>query len=145
MQWKLPSTVSSFVQRAGRAARGYGTSGLAVLLVEKSAFDVDITEAVNKTKSTKRKGNIREATEYPKSKDKIYAVNHGVSRGAFGGKSDTIPLRIAVPLDSFSLDEGLYTLVQTTECRRKVLTMIYANEPPGEWSVKHNFDTYLKF
>lgn len=131
MQWKLPSTVSSFVQRAGRAARGCGTSGLAVLLVEKSAYDVDLTEAVNKTKSTKRKGNVREATEYSKSKDKNYAVNHGVLRGAFGGDSDAIPSWIVVPLDLLSLDEGLYTLVQTTECRRKVLTVIYANESPG--------------
>jgi len=101
------------------------------MLVEKLAYDVDLTEAVNKMKSTKRKGNICEATEYPKSKDKNYAINHGVMCGAFGGESDKIPSRIAVPLDLLSLDEGLYTLVQTTECRRKVLTVIYANESPG--------------
>ncbi|EDR03125.1 uncharacterized protein LACBIDRAFT_307604 [Laccaria bicolor S238N-H82] len=42
VQWKLPSSVSSFIQRAGRAARGPG-SGLAVLLVEKSAYNIDLT------------------------------------------------------------------------------------------------------
>jgi len=133
VQWKLPSTVSSFVQRAGRVARGYGGSGLAVLLVEKSAYDVDITAAANQAKksTTKRKGNVHEATKYPKSKDKTYAISHGVLRGAFGGASDGIPVHIEVPLDLLSLDEGLYTLVQTTECRRKVLQMIYGNEMPG--------------
>ena len=104
-----------------------------MLLVEKSAYDVDLTAAANQTKksTTKRKGKVREATEYPKSKDKNYAINHGVLRGVFGGASDKIPVRIEVPLDLLSLDEGLYTLVQTTECRRKVLALIYANETPG--------------
>jgi hypothetical protein len=109
-------------------------SGLAVLLVEKSAYDVDLTEAirVNQMKSKKRKGNVREATKHPKSKDKTYAVKHGVLHGAFGGAYDTIPAQIEVPLDLLSLDEGLHTLVQTTECRRKVLMMIYANKESGK-------------
>jgi len=41
VQWKLPTTVSSFVQRAGRAARGSGRTGIAVLLVEKTVYDAD--------------------------------------------------------------------------------------------------------
>lgn len=41
VQWKLTTTVSSFVQRAGRAARAAGRTGLAVLLVEKSVYDAD--------------------------------------------------------------------------------------------------------
>lgn len=114
-------------------ARGYGRSGLAVLLVEKSAYDVDITAVVNQAKksTTKKKGNVREATEYPKSKDKAYAIKHGVLCGAFGGASDAVPAQIEVPLDLLCIDEGLYTLVQTTECRRKVLALIYKNETPG--------------
>ncbi|OJT09235.1 hypothetical protein TRAPUB_14310 [Trametes pubescens] len=38
VQWKLPATLSHFIQRAGRAARTQSRSGLAVLLVERSAF-----------------------------------------------------------------------------------------------------------
>jgi len=41
VQWKLTTTVSAFVQRAGRAARAVGRTGLAVLLVEKSIYDAD--------------------------------------------------------------------------------------------------------
>ena len=131
VQWKLPSSVSSFVQRAGRAARGYGRSGLAVLLVEKSAYDVDLTEPQGqKGKPKIKKANVREPTNYTKSKDKNYAINRGVLRGAFGGASDEIPARIEVPLDRLSIDEGLHTLVQTMDCRRKVLTEIYGNEIP---------------
>ncbi|KAJ7082951.1 P-loop containing nucleoside triphosphate hydrolase protein, partial [Mycena belliarum] len=40
VQWKAPANLSSWVQRAGRAARGPGTVGMAILLVEKSAFEV---------------------------------------------------------------------------------------------------------
>jgi superfamily II DNA/RNA helicase len=64
VQWKLPSSVSSFVQRAGRAARGYGRTGLAVcvLLVEKSAYDIDLTEPQDqkKGKPKAKKANVRE-------------------------------------------------------------------------------------
>lgn len=134
VQWKLPATVSSFVQRAGRAGRGKGRTGLAVLLVEKSAYDIDLTEVLdqNNGRTRKRKGNVREPTSYPKSKDKNYAVNHGVLRGAFGGATDKILAQIDVPLDQFSIDEGLHSLVQTTKCRRKVLTAIYGNALPRE-------------
>ena len=126
--------MSSFVQRAGRAARGKGRTGLAVLLVKKSAYEIDLTEVQvqNNSRTKKRKGNVRELTTYPKSKDKKYAVNHGVLRGAFGGATDEIRTQIDVPLDQFSMDEGLHSLVQTTKCRRKVLTAIYRNAPPRE-------------
>ncbi|KAJ7237511.1 P-loop containing nucleoside triphosphate hydrolase protein [Mycena rebaudengoi] len=39
VQWKTPKTLSSWIQRAGRAARKGGTEGLAVMIVEKSAFE----------------------------------------------------------------------------------------------------------
>jgi superfamily II DNA/RNA helicase len=46
VQWKMPGSVSVFVQRAGRVARGPGRFGLAVLLVEPSAYGVDVAEEV---------------------------------------------------------------------------------------------------
>ncbi|KAF8162230.1 P-loop containing nucleoside triphosphate hydrolase protein [Pholiota molesta] len=133
VQWKLPSTVSSFVQRAGRAARGTGRTGLAVLLVEKSAYDLELIDGLdqNNGATRKKKGHVRESTTYMKSKDKNYGVNHGVLRGAFGGATDSFPAQIDVPLDRFSMDEGLHSLVQTTTCRRRVLMAIYGNGQPA--------------
>lgn len=134
MQWKLPTTLSSFVQRAGRAARGEGQTGLAVLLVEKSAYDLDLPafEDQRRNASSKKKGNVREATEYPKSKDKEYAVKHGVLRGSYGGGSDVVSERTEVPIDFLSINEGLYAFVQTLGCRRKILTKIYENAEPSK-------------
>ncbi|KAF5335869.1 hypothetical protein D9758_017235 [Tetrapyrgos nigripes] len=44
--WKLPGSVSAFVQRAGRAARDPNHKGLAVLLVEKTAYSINLEEEV---------------------------------------------------------------------------------------------------
>jgi superfamily II DNA helicase RecQ len=38
VQWKLPKSISAFVQRAGRSARVSGRVGLAVMLVEQSIY-----------------------------------------------------------------------------------------------------------
>ena len=132
VQWKLPSSISSFVQRAGRAARGHGRTGLAVLLVEKSAYEADLSglsdeTAVSATKS-KSKG-VRQSSTYPKA-TKDYAIMHGVLRGSYGGQSDKNHLNEDVYLDRNSLDEGLYSLVQTGKCRRAVLQSVYRNEKP---------------
>ena len=106
---------------------------MAVLLVEKSAYEVDLMGVQDQDvgRSKKRKGNVREPTSYPKSKDKSYAINHGMARGAFGGETDEI-LAQDIPFDLIATDEGLHSLVQTTKCRRKVLTAIYGNTTPCE-------------
>ncbi|KAI0072890.1 P-loop containing nucleoside triphosphate hydrolase protein [Panus rudis PR-1116 ss-1] len=52
IQWQLPATLSNWVQRAGRAARGYGRKGLAILLVEPSAYSLDPTKVVHSTPAT---------------------------------------------------------------------------------------------
>jgi superfamily II DNA/RNA helicase len=44
VQWKLPQSLSTFVQRAGRAARSASRSGLAVLLVERSTYEIKLDE-----------------------------------------------------------------------------------------------------
>ncbi|KAF8189324.1 P-loop containing nucleoside triphosphate hydrolase protein [Pholiota molesta] len=138
VQWKLTSSVSSFVQRAGRAARGSGRTGIAVLLVEKTTYEADlfkIAEArIDEQGKLKKKLTVRQSSAYSKSKDRQYAVNRGVLRGAFGGATDALPIISShdsgddVPLDSGSIDEGLYTLVQTRLCRRQILTKIYKNQ-----------------
>ncbi|KAF6743084.1 ATP-dependent DNA helicase RecQ [Ephemerocybe angulata] len=142
VQWKLPVSVSSFVQRAGRAARGPGRTGLAVLLVEKSVYEADIlsylgssavstVEGGGEKKKKKRKGNVRESTTYPKpEKVKEYAEARGVLRGGYHAVNDSTGDGTHVALDALSIDEGLYSLVQTGTCRRAVLTVVFKNKPP---------------
>ena len=84
VQWKLPSSVSSFVQRAGRVARGPGRTGLAVLLAEKSIYNADLSDLEkvtnNETGGAKGRGKkktVRQSSEYPKAM-KEYAIAHGV-------------------------------------------------------------------
>ncbi|KAH9911507.1 P-loop containing nucleoside triphosphate hydrolase protein [Fomitopsis serialis] len=42
VQWKLPATLSNFIQRAGRAARARNRTGIAILLVERSAYSINL-------------------------------------------------------------------------------------------------------
>jgi superfamily II DNA/RNA helicase len=132
IQWRLTATVSSFVQCAGRAARALGRTGLAVLLVEKSVYDVDLNKHHQDDQQSKRKKNIRQSTKYPKSKTKGYAIKHGVLRGGYSGLTDEVAIDINVPVDVSSIDEGAHSFVQSTTCRREVLTKIYGNEKAGK-------------
>ncbi|KAH7919762.1 hypothetical protein BV22DRAFT_1133597 [Leucogyrophana mollusca] len=49
MQWKLPVSVSMFVQRARRAACTKSRKGLVVLLVEQAMYAVDIDKRASET------------------------------------------------------------------------------------------------
>lgn len=140
MQWKLPTTLSSFVQCAGQAAQGPDKTGLAVLLVKKSAYDVDLKETMRlQEEKPSKKKTICTATDHPKSMDKNYAINHGVLVwGAYDGASDKIPADVEggkVPLDKLSMDKGLHSLVQELTCRRSVLTAVYKNKKPSKLSI----------
>ena len=145
VQWKLPTTVSSFVQRAGRAARGAGRTGIAVLLVEKTVYDADLSNvptdefrsANSGVGSAKIRKSVRQVSTYPKG-PKGYANLHGVLRGSYGGASDAAP-GSDVPIDWKSLDEGLYNFVQTSICRRAFLTKIYGNDTPSQSHVLSAF------
>lgn len=101
VQWKLPLSISSFVQRAGHAARGHGRTRLAVLLVEKSAYEADLSrlsdEMAISTMKSKSKG-VRQSSTYPKA-TKDYAILHGVLRGSYGGQANGNLLNTDVYLD----------------------------------------------
>ncbi|KAF6743050.1 P-loop containing nucleoside triphosphate hydrolase protein [Ephemerocybe angulata] len=118
VQWKLPDKLSTFIQRAGRAARAEGTKGLAVLLVERSAYGIDINNV-----------GIKGAKALTKKEKKVYAARCGVERGAYGGKSDAIsPEDQTEPrINTDADDEGLLAFVQTQKCRRRVVTAVFAN------------------
>ncbi|KAE9401327.1 P-loop containing nucleoside triphosphate hydrolase protein [Gymnopus androsaceus JB14] len=137
VQWKLPGTISSFVQRAGRAARAPNHRGLAVLLVEKSAYAEELGALQELLEDTaiksgkKKKPGGAAAQKKTSAKDKRqYAEIHGVNRGSYGGKKDHVYLKSEPPIDETASNEGLFVLVQTGICRRQVLTKIFKNKEP---------------
>ncbi|KZP05646.1 P-loop containing nucleoside triphosphate hydrolase protein [Athelia psychrophila] len=144
VQWKLPASTSTFVQRAGRTARGRDRTGWAVLLVEPSAYKVDpsaedadeeVAPTSQKTSKGKgkprRSGRARKLTKQKGKGGKVYTNACGIRRGARDGKHDMIFVREQPIIDPEGLDEGLYVLAQTGKCRRAVLTEIYQNKTPS--------------
>ncbi|THU88253.1 hypothetical protein K435DRAFT_866442 [Dendrothele bispora CBS 962.96] len=101
--------------------------GLGVLLVEKTAYSVDLEKEVNDRQGAKAKKQVTSSKEQAavrKVKDQ-YAKSCGVLRGTYTGKSDTNVERRERKLDGELEHEGLYTLVQTGICRRRVLAMVF--------------------
>ena len=64
-----------------------------------------------------------------------YATAHGQKRGMFGGEHDTIEKlnETHITLDMLwdAKGEGIYFYIQTTNCRRLVLRMVFQNAPLG--------------
>ncbi|KAJ3572855.1 hypothetical protein NP233_g2794 [Leucocoprinus birnbaumii] len=121
IQWKLPASVSAFVQRAGRAARSPEFSGTAILLAERTVYKSSLEE-VGKEEAGKggqvtAKRGVRQSTTYPKASND-YALQHGIQRGTYDGRFDSDELSAGVPIDFNSIDEGLYSLVQATTSKR---------------------------
>ncbi|KAJ7753252.1 P-loop containing nucleoside triphosphate hydrolase protein [Mycena metata] len=143
VQWKAPQNLSAWVQRAGRAARAAGLQGIAVMLVEKSAFEVNSTGEIASTVENPTRGRGRGRGRGwgrgrgggrggPKQ-GKDYAVSHGQKRGSFRGTDDAAPVPDAasdIPDDAPG--EGLYTLIQATVCRRTILGRVFQNKLPHD-------------
>ncbi|KAJ6454029.1 hypothetical protein C8R47DRAFT_997476, partial [Mycena vitilis] len=145
VQWKLPKNLSSWIQRAGRAARGPGLQGMAVMLVEKSAFELstaaDDIPAASVAPSTRGRARGRGrgiggrgggGRRGGNNVSKGYAERHGQRRGWHKGHNDDIraleDAYAEIPVDA--LAEGLYLVVQATICRRIVLSRIFKNATP---------------
>ncbi|KAJ7101668.1 P-loop containing nucleoside triphosphate hydrolase protein, partial [Mycena epipterygia] len=148
VQWKIPKNLSSWVQRAGRAARARGSTGMAVMLVEKSAFEVGASEVPTAQiggaggrgrgrgsrggrGGGRGRGGARGGTV---KHGKDYAVSHGQKRGSYRGSDDAKPP--AAPDDAADIPidapgEGLYAFIQATTCRRLVLAGIFKNSQPN--------------
>ncbi|KAG6848038.1 hypothetical protein H0H93_003957 [Arthromyces matolae] len=137
VQWKMPSNISSWVQRAGRAARAKGRTGLAVMLVEKSAFEVNTNvdrpanEVGSGSSRGRGRGGGRGRGRGARGGGKLgseYGVAHGQRRGTYCGDFDEISqLNEPVNIDHNSPGEGMYQYIQNTVCRRRVLTKIFGN------------------
>ncbi|KAI0349083.1 P-loop containing nucleoside triphosphate hydrolase protein [Trametes cingulata] len=147
VQWKLPATFSNFIQRAGRAARGRDRTGLAILLVEKSAYNTDLVSGKgDSTKDLKRrKGSalkpssataanaLSEGGKKDPQETREYAKAHGASRGG-SKREDALPTGAQPILDPEVSDEGLLAFVQSTSCRRRLWAQAFESEltlPPA--------------
>ncbi|KAK7037172.1 hypothetical protein R3P38DRAFT_3311666 [Favolaschia claudopus] len=106
--WKVPQTLSAWIQRGDRAARRPGMLGLAVLLAEKAAFEAEV-----------------EVGGVPQRRD--YAILHGQKRGSFKGSVDAVPPRDEHVIADNTPREGIYILIQATICRRLILRQIFQN------------------
>ncbi|KAH9897008.1 hypothetical protein C8Q73DRAFT_780555 [Cubamyces lactineus] len=155
VQWKLPTTFSSFIQRAGRAARGRGRTGTAILLVEKSAYSIDKVNVqasgangkAGSTAKTRRKaaaaskpapdgepGGASSSVKREPKEAREYARSHGVGRG--GTSHDDAPPNGQQPLlDPEDPDEGLLTFVQSVSCRRLVWAEVFESPAPTALTV----------
>ncbi|KAJ7615158.1 P-loop containing nucleoside triphosphate hydrolase protein [Mycena polygramma] len=143
IQWKAPKNLSSWVQRAGRAVRKAGVYGMAVMIVEKSAFEVNPLDgttptaeaapaAAPPTRGGKRgrgrgrgrggggRGGVKQG--------KDYAVRHGQKRGSYRGTDDAMTALEVLDVPEDAPAEGLYALIQATTCRRRILCRIFRNE-----------------
>lgn len=137
VQWKLPTKLSSFIQRAGRVARGPDRTGLAVLLAEPTAFSVllsdNLPELITAKEGKPTNGRGRKSSGFKKAgkTEKAYAR----SRGRFRGGIKCIDVLETLPqepsLDDDDPTEGLYHFVQATSCRRRVVTNAFDNPDPG--------------
>jgi hypothetical protein len=137
----LPGSISAFVQRAGRCARAPGRVGLAVLLVEQSAYGIvlDGQGAKPPAKGNKEakkggkavEGKVKKLTNGEMKAKRNYAEARGSKRGAEGGKHDAVLIRDSLPIDGEAADEGLLSLVQSGTCRRDILTAVYNNLTAG--------------
>ncbi|KAJ7487291.1 P-loop containing nucleoside triphosphate hydrolase protein, partial [Mycena galericulata] len=153
VQWKAPTNMSSWIQRAGRAARGHGREGLAVMLVEKTAFEVNTTgseEASDTNAGTMptrargtaaprggrgagrgRGGRGGHGRGRGRGRGKDYAILHGQKRGSFSGKADSISRQVEPEIADDSPGEGLYVYIQSTTCRRAIQAAIFRNDTPN--------------
>ncbi|KAH9901535.1 P-loop containing nucleoside triphosphate hydrolase protein [Cubamyces lactineus] len=134
VQWKLPKTLSSWVQRAGRAARSPHRTGLAVLLVERATYSIDLRRpsvpkgplSITRTSSKPASGP---STSKPATSQvpKDYPIKHGLSRGSTSMQDGvpTLPTEEQAHLDLDANDEGLRVFVQATTCRRKIWAAVF--------------------
>ncbi|KAH9847421.1 P-loop containing nucleoside triphosphate hydrolase protein [Lenzites betulinus] len=127
VQWKLPATLSNFIQRAGRAAWASSRQGLAVLLVERSAFSTPDAKSARQPHKTQggRRGAVTTRPTDRRKQSKMYAEAHGLKRGSHSGNDDEQPSGEEPQLDPDAADEGLLAFVQSVHCRRDVWSMVY--------------------
>ncbi|KAF8804137.1 P-loop containing nucleoside triphosphate hydrolase protein [Phlegmacium glaucopus] len=148
VQWKTPRDLSSWVQRAGRAARGPGHQGLAVMIVEKSAFEV-VSAPTDGLEDRGLNSPDRQPSKASSGWGRgiqgrgrfwggqrgsgvkggaAYGILRGSKRGQHSGTHDISGETRAEPHGAVESapKEGLYLYIQTSKCRR---IKVFKNTP----------------
>ncbi|KDN49102.1 hypothetical protein RSAG8_02455, partial [Rhizoctonia solani AG-8 WAC10335] len=116
VQWRL-ATLSTIIQRWGRAARGPGNAGLCVLLAEPAAYTFNPTELESVPKE-----HLNTHKSRPQGSQLSKEL---LKKGGWKSKDPS-----AQPeLRSDSPYEGALALVQTNGCLRKIWAEMYKNKP----------------
>ncbi|KAL0571518.1 hypothetical protein V5O48_010452 [Marasmius crinis-equi] len=126
----LNHKIVTYQQNSATAARGI-SEGLAVLLVEPTAYYVDTETPADEKSQTKGKPRRKKAgkTEKRKAEEaKEKARLRGLERGSYGGAKDAVVHPVQPHFDPTSTDEGLHAFVHTGKCRRVFLNEIYGNK-----------------
>ena len=106
-----------------------GRYGLAVLLVEKAAFETNSTATAPEKPSVNMRGQgQRRCRGQGRGRGRgrgggrggkrgtSYAILHGQKRGTCTGTHDTVTIQNEPPLSDETPAEGLFVFVQTTVC-----------------------------
>ncbi|KAJ7778909.1 hypothetical protein B0H16DRAFT_1448458 [Mycena metata] len=132
VQWKAPTNMSAWIQRLGWAARALGREGLAVMLVERTAFEVntgkdDSSPSGTKTPPlpTRGRGAGRGGGTWTQSWWKRVGTGSTPS-----GKDNDISCQPEPTISADASGKGLYIYIQSTTCRRAIQAAIFRNETP---------------
>lgn len=140
IQWRKTDKLSSFMQRAGRAARALG-AGFAIMLVEPAAYTVYIATVVGRDKAsgdTSSGTRPSATTQASKKEKKMYGRAHGRYRGARNGRADVFPPSpewVQLPIEEDDDTEGMYHFVQSRTCRREILCQVFHDSKAKEYPV----------
>jgi hypothetical protein len=123
-------------------------AGLAVTLVERTAFEVNATRKDEPSESdatplpmrgqgagrggrgATRGHRGRGRGQGGRGRGKDYAVLHGQKRGSFGGKDDKISCQPEPSISGDAPGEGLYIYIQSSMCQCAIQATIFGNEAP---------------
>lgn len=127
VQWRLVP-LSQAVQRFGRPARGEGTTGLGVMLVEPSAYKVDPTDL--KDAPTTKDTRAPTAQKLGRNNKRSRRTKSLLKPGGTSPDATVQP-----KIHDESPAEGAYAFAQTPLCRREILTKVFKNPTPGKYLI----------
>ncbi|KAH9951073.1 P-loop containing nucleoside triphosphate hydrolase protein [Amylocystis lapponica] len=92
VQWKIPSSMNALWQRFGRAARGDGVDGIAILLAEKQYFDDERAKKLARSAKKSAKGAKKRKAGKTFSADVPASKRQAHSNGSPGSSLPVMPL-----------------------------------------------------
>lgn len=143
VQYMIPSSLSVWIQRLGRAGRS-GRPAIVIILVEPSVFKTRKPKGVAPSKKRK-KGQGDEVLD---DMDEDLDVSDEDSDSDEGEEEVSLAAASAGPREYVKkVEDGMRKWVETKTCRRKVADEYFNNPPRREGTslVPHETSTYGRF